>query len=259
MPLGELVEALDAPVPSDVRAVARGLRHRDFLIVGLLLKSLEVHDARRGERQPARDHWIYLHEPAIRAARLQIFNNWSPWMVADPATTWIGVEYFCNRGDGLWSLDDRELQDLAARELASIGVIDPRLVLDGTVQRVENAYPAYCGSYARVVELRSYLDSIENLVPLGRGGLHQYNNMDHSMLTAMTAVDNLVSGRAAKAGIWEVNADEAYIEERRAPGAASGAGQETRLIGASRDAPGQHTAVPEGAPRGTRRARAGSA
>jgi protoporphyrinogen oxidase len=136
-------------------------------------------------------------------------------MFAAPDTVWIGLEYFCNQGDALWTKPDADMLELAKQELERIGIIDQREVLDGVVIRVEKTYPAYFGTYDRFPELRAWLDAIPNLFLVGRNGMHRYNNQDHSMLTAMTAVDNLLAGRTDKANIWEVNTEEEYHEEKR--------------------------------------------
>ena len=135
-------------------------------------------------------------------------------MVADPNTVWLGLEYFCNEGDELWTMKDDEFSHFATDELAHIGIIDQKDVLDGTVVRVPKTYPAYFGAYDRFDEIREYLDRFENLFLVGRNGMHRYNNQDHSMLTAMTAVDNIVDGETDKTNIWEVNTEEDYHEEK---------------------------------------------
>jgi protoporphyrinogen oxidase len=135
-------------------------------------------------------------------------------MVADPDTIWLGLEYFCDEGDALWSLDDQAMSELAARELADIGFADPEAVIDSVVIRVPKTYPAYLGSYDRFEVVRRYADGFANLFLLGRNGMHRYNNQDHSMLTAMTAVDNILAGVSDKANIWSVNAEAEYHEEK---------------------------------------------
>ena len=161
-----------------------------------------------------RDNWIYIQEPDVLVGRLQIFNNWSPWMVADPGKVWVGLEYFCDEGDALWSRADASLIELGVAELARIGIADPAAVRDGTVLRMPKTYPAYFGSYERFEELRQYLDGFENLFLVGRNGMHKYNNQDHSMLTAMTAVDNILDERLDKSNIWAVNTEQEYHEDR---------------------------------------------
>jgi len=210
MPVRNLIRSLDVPVPAKVREVSDGLIYRDFITVGLLLKDLKVKEDTPHGRKLISDNWIYIQEPDVLAGRLQIFNNWSPWMVSDPDKVWIGVEYFCTDGDSLWTRTDEQLKKLAAQELAAIGIINETAVLDSVVLRVPKAYPAYLGTYARFDEIRQFLDRFENLFLIGRNGMHRYNNQDHSMLTAMTAVDSIVAGRKDKANIWNVNTETEY-------------------------------------------------
>jgi protoporphyrinogen oxidase len=214
MPVTELVDALDADVPEPVREVTRGLVYRNSIVVGMLLKDLKVREKDGHGTRPISDNWIYIQEPDVKMGRLEIFNNWGGDMVADPKTTWLGVEYFCRDSDDLWHLSDEELKDLAKVELARIGFIDAKDVLDGTVLRMPKTYPAYFGTYPRFGEVRAFADRFSNLLLIGRNGMHKYNNMDHSMLTAMTAVDNLVAGRTDKANIWDVNTEEEYHEAK---------------------------------------------
>jgi protoporphyrinogen oxidase len=214
MPVKELVAALDCSVPPNVAEVSGNLSYRDFLTVGILAKKLAVKDP----ANPVgliKDNWIYIQDPDVIAGRLQIFNNWSPFMVKDPGTVWIGVEYFCKESDELWKRSDQDLADLAKYELEKIGILRQCDVLDSTVARMEKAYPAYFGSYDRFGEVRQYLDRFENLFLIGRNGMHRYNNQDHSMLAAMTAVDNILCSRTDKTNIWEVNTESEYQEERK--------------------------------------------
>jgi protoporphyrinogen oxidase len=212
MPVQDLVRAVDADVPEGVRTISEGLVYRDFITVGLLLSELKV---RESQGRPISDNWIYIQEPEVQVGRLQIFNNWSPYMVADPNTVWIGLEFFCYQTDPLWNLSDAELADLGVRELESLGIIDRAKVLDHTVIRMPKTYPAYFGSYGRFDELRAWLDRFENLFLIGRNGMHRYNNQDHSMLTAMVAVDNILAGQKDKSNVWNVNAEEDYHEEKK--------------------------------------------
>ena len=138
-------------------------------------------------------------------------------MVADPNTVWIGLEYFCNDTDNLWKMSDSDLIALAKDEMSRIGIIDPAQVLDATVIRIEKAYPAYFGTYDRFDLIRDYLNRFENLFPIGRNGMHRYNNQDHSMLTAMMAVDNILAGRTDKSNLWEVNTEQDYHEDQSLP------------------------------------------
>ena len=215
MPVRELVGFLK-PADSQVLQIAEGLPYRDFVTVGLLLRKMTLPNNRQSPTSPngmPPDNWIYIQEPDVRIGRLQVFNNWSPWMVADPDTVWLGLEYFCREGDDLWSMGDRDFLDFAARELAHIGMIDRRDVLDGTVVRVRKAYPAYFGEYARFEKVRAYLDRFANLYPVGRNGMHRYNNQDHSMLAAKQAVSSMTDPGAVKADIWRINAVEDYHED----------------------------------------------
>ncbi|HZQ90656.1 MAG TPA: NAD(P)/FAD-dependent oxidoreductase [Terriglobales bacterium] len=216
MPIRELVDSLQCEVPASVREVSEGLQYRDFITVGLLVDRLKVQDSANGSRLIA-DNWIYIQEPDVLAGRLQIFNNWSPGMVADPSKVWIGVEYFCYETDDLWKRPDDDLSRFAASELHKIGIIDKDSVRDSTVLRMPKSYPAYFGTYARFPELRAWLDDFSNLFLVGRNGMHKYNNQDHSMLTAMIAVDNIVEGRTDKSNLWEVNTEQDYHEARKGP------------------------------------------
>jgi protoporphyrinogen oxidase len=214
MPIQELTNALrGVDIPAQVREISDGLQYRDFVTVGLLVKRLSVEDKER-PNQLIRDNWIYIQEPDVRAGRLQIFNNWSPYMVKDPDTVWIGVEYFCYQTDDLWTMPESEMANLAKQELEKIGILKAAEVLDATVIRMPKTYPAYFGTYARFDELRAYLDGFENLFLVGRNGMHKYNNQDHSMLTAMTAVDNILAGVTDKSNLWAVNTEMEYHEEK---------------------------------------------
>jgi protoporphyrinogen oxidase len=212
MPIKELVGAFDPAPPPEIRTLAEGLVYRDFVTVGLLLSRLKAGPVGEGG---VRDNWIYIHEPDVAAGRLQIFNNWSPYMVKDPGRVWVGVEYFCNEGDPIWSKSDGDMVAHTLGDLKRIGLIDDPVALDSTVVRIKKAYPAYLGTYDRFQELRAYLDSIDNLFLVGRNGMHRYNNQDHSMLTAMTAVDNILQGRRDRSNLWSVNAEEDYHETKR--------------------------------------------
>jgi protoporphyrinogen oxidase len=213
MPIDELVQSLSKPVPVEIREISDGLQYRDFVTVGLLVNKLVVKDL-KNPHTLIKDNWIYIQEPEVRAGRLQIFNNWSPYLIRDPNTVWIGVEYFCYQSDDLWTMPEKEMAALASRELATIGIIDEADILDATVLRMPKTYPAYFGTYDRFDELRDYLLRFQNLFMVGRNGMHKYNNQDHSMLTAMTAVDNILSGRLDQSNIWAVNTEAEYHEEK---------------------------------------------
>jgi protoporphyrinogen oxidase len=212
MPVRDLIEAVEPPAPAEVREVGRGLVYRDFITVGLLCRKLKIRDAAGGA---VKDNWIYIQEPVVSVGRLQIFNNWSPSMVADPDNVWIGLEYFCNEGDDLWQKADAELIALAKQELESIDVIAREDVLDATVIRMPKTYPAYFGSYDRFSEIVAWARGFENLFLVGRNGMHKYNNQDHSMLTAMVSVDNIIAGAGESTNVWELNTEQDYHEEKK--------------------------------------------
>jgi protoporphyrinogen oxidase len=211
MPVRDLIRAIGAPVPAEVKEVSEGLMYRDFITVGLLANNLTVKEK---DGSPLKDNWIYIQEPDVTVGRLQIFNNWSPWLVGSRDKTWIGLEYFCNETDPLWKLSDEAMARFAISEVAKIGILKAEDVLDSHVVHVPKTYPAYFGSYDRFGVIRSYLDGFENLFLVGRNGMHKYNNQDHSMLTAMTAVENIVNGIASKDNIWAVNTEAEYHEEK---------------------------------------------
>ena len=215
MPIRDLIAGLQPAPPGPVREVAAGLVYRDFMTVGLLLRRLAVHGGVAPGDLAAKlaDNWIYVQEPGVSVGRIQIFNNWSPALVADPDTIWIGLEYFLNESDRLWSLADDRVVEFAVTEMAKIGFLAAADVIDATVIRQPKAYPAYFGSYHRLPEVVAYLDRFENLFAIGRNGQHRYNNQDHSMLAAMVAVDLIVAGRADKSDVWRVNTETDYLEQ----------------------------------------------
>jgi protoporphyrinogen oxidase len=208
MPVKELILGFEPVVSSDLREIASQLQYRDFITVGVLLKHFKL-----SEKQNVSDNWIYIQEPDVQVGRIQVFNNWSPYLVKDPDTTWLGLEYFCNVGDQLWSLDDSKLRALAQRELENIGFASAEDVLDSVVIRMEKAYPAYFGSYERFSEIRSFVDDIENLFLIGRNGMHRYNNQDHSMLAAIETVKLIKNNSNDRSKIWNINVEKDYQEE----------------------------------------------
>ncbi len=217
MPVKDLVCALEEPAPEEILQIARELPYRDFITVGLLVNKLELQNETKrktvGNLVP--DCWIYIQEREVKLGRLQIFNNWSPYMVKDfEHTVWIGLEYFCNEGDDMWNMPEQDFIAFAAKELTSIGIIADGAVLDSVCVKVKKAYPAYFGTYAEFGKVRDYLDNITNLYCIGRNGQHRYNNMDHSMLTAMEAVQVILSGSASKEPIWNVNSEKEYHENK---------------------------------------------
>jgi protoporphyrinogen oxidase len=216
MPVKDLVAGLDPLAPERVRSIAARLPYRAFITVGLLVTTMKTRNGAdaTGEARFPPDNWIYVQEPDVRLGRLQIFNNWSPALVPDPGKVWLGLEYFCEEGDDLWTLSDEEMRALAVRELAQIDLIDAADAIDATVVRVPKAYPAYFGSYSDFGEVRAHLDPVANLFLVGRNGMHRYNNQDHSMLTAKAAVDCIASGRTDKDALWSINVDDDYHEEK---------------------------------------------
>ena len=216
MPVRELVDAMADTVPNEVRRVADGLQYRDFVTVGLLLRKLKptVGSLPNSPTHIVPDNWIYVQDKGVSVGRLQIFNNWSPWMVADPNTVWIGMEYFCAEGDDIWSLGDENLKLMAVGELETLGLAGHADLLDGVVLRVPKAYPGYYGTYSEFPIIRDYMDTISNLFLVGRNGMHRYNNQDHSMLTARYAVQAILENSVDKQQLWDVNVDDEYHEEK---------------------------------------------
>jgi protoporphyrinogen oxidase len=212
MPMRELIRAMQTSVPANVLEVSDGLQYRDFITVGLLVDRLKVKEPDGGL---LKDTWIYIQEPDVLLGRLQIFNNWSPYLVSDSSKVWIGLEYFCYDTDDLWKMPDEELKKFAIAEVAKIGILEAADVSDAHVVRVPKTYPAYFGTYDRFEELKDFTNRIDNLFLVGRNGMHKYNNQDHSMLTAMHAVDGIVAGHVDKQALWEINTEQEYHEEKR--------------------------------------------
>jgi protoporphyrinogen oxidase len=203
MSLRSLVRALGPVRSAAAVEAAKKLAYRDFVLVALILDQDNLFP----------DNWIYVHTPGVRVGRVQNFNNWSAAMVPHPGKTCIGMEYFCFKGDGLWESSDAELVELATRELASLGLAPTAHVVDGAVVRMPKAYPIYDSTYRENLDaVREYIDPITNLHTVGRNGMHKYNNQDHSMYTAMLAVENM---QGAEHDLWEVNTDLEYHEEQR--------------------------------------------
>ncbi len=215
MPVKDLVGGMNA-VPDEVREIAGELPYRDFITVGLLCDKLKIENNTKmktlGGIVP--DCWIYIQDRGVKLGRLQIFNNWSPYMVADPEhKVWIGLEYFCTEGDELWNMSEKEFIEFAAGELEQIGVIDRKDVTDSVRVKIKKAYPSYFGAYGQFGKVKDFLCGFDNLYCVGRNGQHRYNNMDHSMLTAMAAVDAIRTGKG-KDDVWEVNTEKVYHEKK---------------------------------------------
>ncbi|MBR3439380.1 MAG: hypothetical protein IKH13_07770, partial [Clostridia bacterium] len=218
LPVKDLVEGMDG-VPDNIKEIASGLPYRDFVTVGLLVDKLKIRNETKiptvSDIVP--DCWIYVQDTGVKLGRIQIFNNWSPYLVKDPVNTvWIGLEYFCNEGDTFWNMDEKECVDYAVDELKKMGIIDGNTVVsDYHREKVKKAYPAYFDTYKDIDKVVEYLDGFENLYCIGRNGQHRYNNMDHSMVTAFEAVNNIISGKKTKENIWNVNTEAQYHEDKK--------------------------------------------
>jgi len=223
MPVKELVAAMDNEnnsVPVDVRHVSDGLVYRDFITVGLLLDKLLIKNPAKPDTPESKlkfvaDNWIYVQESDVKLGRIQIFNNWSPYLVADPEKVWIGLEYFATEGDEMWRMPDGEFIKFAIAELDKIDVARPEDVRDSVVFHIKKAYPAYFGTYGEFNKIREYVDPIDNLFLMGRNGMHKYNNMDHSMLAAMEVVKCIREHSTDKTALWNVNSEEEYHEGKK--------------------------------------------
>ncbi|MEM8958193.1 MAG: FAD-dependent oxidoreductase, partial [Pseudomonadota bacterium] len=230
MAIDDLIAAFDPPPPPEVLEAASRLRYRDFLIVTLVLKSAD----------PFPDNWIYVHAPEVKVGRIQNFRAWSADMIPNPETSSIGMEYFCQAGDGLWTMTDGDLRALASRELAQLGLAKEDDVIDAAIIRQPKAYPVYDGEYQGALEVISaWLKQVEGFQTVGRNGLHRYNNQDHSMLSAMYAARNILG---ANYDVWNVNVERSYHEdfttEEENARASAEAGESTiTRLGKTRTAP----------------------
>ncbi len=218
MPLKDLVAGMPN-VPEEISAIAAGLPYRDYLTLGVLVPRLALQNKTKmktvGNIVP--DCWIYVQDRRVKLGRVQIYNNWSPYLVKDVENTvWVGLEYFAQEGDALWTMSPEEFTRLGIEEMVKVGLItDPASVLDTHIEKVKKAYPAYFDTYSEIDKLRDYLDSFANLYCVGRNGQHRYNNMDHSMATSMEAVKCILSGNTDKSEIWNVNTEKEYHEEKQ--------------------------------------------
>ena len=220
MPIKDLIAGMRGiDVPEEVQQIAGTLPYRDFITVGLLVDKMKIINETKLKTYANRvpDTWIYIQERDVKIGRLQVFNNWSPYLVKDyEHTMWIGLEYFATEGDELWQMPSEEFIKMAAGELAKIDIIAPDAVLDACHVRVKKAYPAYYGSYYQLDTVKAFLDNIPNLFCLGRNGQHRYNNMDHSMATAMECVTLIKSGKIEdKSAVWNVNTETEYHEAKK--------------------------------------------
>lgn len=217
MPVNELIESFDGvKVPEDVQRVAAGLPFRDFITVGILAKKLKIKNEtdRKTKDNIVPDNWIYIQEPDVKVCRLQVFNNWSPYLVKDEKNIWVGMEYVVSEKDDIWKLSDKKMAEFGIKELEKINILDPKDVLDTTVIKLKKTYPAYFGTYNEFDKVRNFTDGFDNLFLLGRNGQHRYNNQDHSMLTAIEAVNNIIAGKKSKDNIWNVNVEKEYHESK---------------------------------------------
>lgn len=216
MPIKELIKGFDQGITEETTAVADGLLYRSHILVGLLLKNMQLKNTTQNRtlNEIIPDNWIYIQEREVKMGRLDFINNFSIYMLKDRHLIWLGAEYFCNEGDFLWMKPDRDMADLAIEELMSMNMINRHEVVDYTVIRMPKAYPAYFGTYDRFDVIRKFVNQYENLFLIGRNGMHKYNNMDHSILTAMTAVDNIITGVKDKSNIWDINTEKEYHEEK---------------------------------------------
>lgn len=218
MPVKDLVLGMN-DVPEQFTQIAQGLPYRDYMTVGVLIPHLNLKNETKtktmGNIVP--DNWVYVHDRNVKMGRFQIYNNWSPYMVKDiENTVWMGLEYFCDEGDEMWSMTDDAFAQMAVKEMVTMGLIsEEKDVLDTHVERVKKAYPAYFDTYDRMDDLREYLNAIPNLFCVGRNGQHRYNNIDHSMCTSFETVRNILSGVTTKDNIWNVNTEKEYHEEKK--------------------------------------------
>jgi protoporphyrinogen oxidase len=220
MPLKDLVENIEGEkVPKNILDIASNLPYRDFITIGILVDKLNIKNETTiktlGNIVP--DCWIYVQEPEVKVGRIQIFNNWSPYLVEEPEkNVWIGLEYFCNENDALWNMTEKDFKDMAITELKKMKILDDKQkIKDAHMEKIKKAYPAYFDTYARINELINYLNDIENLYCIGRNGQHRYNNMDHSMLTAIEAANNIKNNIKDRSNIWNVNTEKEYHEIKK--------------------------------------------
>lgn len=218
MPVNDLIAGIKGDnIPELVKESAADLPFRDFVTVGLLLNKLNLKNETKMKtlNNIVPDCWIYVQDTGVKLGRIQIFNNWSPYMVEDPEKyVWIGLEYFCREGDDFWNMSDEDCINMAIDELVSMDVIEREDVMDSHRERIQKAYPAYFDGYAHIDDIIDYINTIDNLYCVGRNGQHRYNNMDHSMATSFETVDNIVNGVKDKSNIWNVNTESEYHETK---------------------------------------------
>ena len=214
MPVKDLIASFKSDVPERILSISKDLPYREHIEVALLIDGMKKLKKQMCYQFPTRlpDHWIYIQDSDVKMGRVQVFNNWSPYLVKNVDSVWLGVEYFCSENDELWCLSDDQLIELAVKELELKGLIESKAYLDGVVVRTKKAYPGYYGSYKQFGSIKEYLNQFENMYLIGRNGMHRYNNMDHSVLSAMAAVDCLRRGISDREQIWNVNTEKEYHE-----------------------------------------------
>ena len=215
MPVKDLINSISLmnEIPQDIAMIASKLQYRDFITVGLLLKDIALHN----KDGVVKDNWIYIQEPYVKVARLQLFNNWSPYMVSNKNFHYVGMEYMCFENDELWSMSDDEFIKFAIDEMKSLKLIKDEDVVSSNIVKIKKAYPSYTGVYNEFDKVKEYTEKIDNLFLIGRNGMHRYNNMDHSMLSAMEAVNCIINNSTDKSSIWNINTEEEYHEIKTRP------------------------------------------
>ena len=217
MPIKDLICNMNN-VPSEIIKISRNLPYRDFLTIGLVLDRIKIKNNTKykTENNIIPDTWIYVQSKSVKLGRIQVFNNWSPYLVKNKNNISLGLEYFCNENDELWNSDSEILRDMAYNELIKMGIIDDTSkIINYHVEKVKKAYPAYFGKYKLFYKIKDYLNNIDNLYCIGRNGMHRYNNMDHSIETAMVCINNLLNGKKNKDNIWNVNTEKEYHEVKK--------------------------------------------
>ena len=218
MPIKDLVTSMNN-VPKEYKDIATNLPYRDYITIGVLLNKLNLKNETNTKtiNNIIPDNWVYVHNKNVKMGRLQVYNNWSPYLVKDINNTiWLGLEYFCNENDEMWNLSDDEFANMGIKEMIDMHLIDnEENVLDYHVERVKKAYPAYFDSYKDIDILKEYLNKLDNLYCVGRNGQHRYNNIDHSMVTSFETVNNIINNIKDKSNIWNVNTENEYHEEKQ--------------------------------------------
>lgn len=219
MPLSNLVTSLEGnkKVPKDILRIAAGLPFRDFVTVGFLVNKLKIKNETNIKtlHNIVPECWIYVQDSSVKLLRIQIFNNWSPYMVKNPTkNVWIGAEYTCSTEDELWTNTNKKTMNFVADELEKIGIINKKDIIDYHVEKIKKAYPSYFDTYNEIDKVIEYINKFSNLYCVGRNGQHRYNNMDHSILTSFEAINNIINNKTNKDNIWKVNTEKEYHEKK---------------------------------------------